>query len=396
MVLESDFPPDDRVEKEAVSLIRQGHTVTIACYTFKMEPFELWHKGIRIIKKPISKFLYKSSVGALKFPFYFSFWASFLDLLLKENSYDILHVHDLPLAKVGSGLKEKYGLILVLDLHENYPASLRTTTHTKKILGRILHSDRQWRRYEQKYIKKADLIIAVVEEMKERIIKLGAEKEKVIVVENTPLTDEFPVTAQSPSADYITLFYAGGINIYRGLQIVVKALSIMIKEISNIRLWIIGKGSYESKLRALIHQLNLDKHVTFFGWKNLGDITSLLSRSDIALIPHLKSEQTDCSSPNKIFQYAYANKPTVCSNCNSLERLIREWNNGVIYKHDSPEDLSEKLLNLIKSGDYKLLGKNGKENIINRYNWNISVLPLLQAYKNLASGNENNSVNKNK
>jgi len=35
MVLEGEFPPDNRVEKEAVSLIEAGHEVHIACYSKK-------------------------------------------------------------------------------------------------------------------------------------------------------------------------------------------------------------------------------------------------------------------------------------------------------------------------------------------------------------------------
>jgi len=137
-------------------------------------------------------------------------------------------------------------------------------------------------------------------------------------------------------------------------------------------------------LRALVQRLKLDEYVTFFGWRNLHDIADLLSQSDIALIPHLKSVQTDCSSPNKIYQYAYANKTIVCSNCNSLERMISEWKNGIVYRHDSPEDFSDKVLNLIKTGDYKRIGLNGKKHVISRYNWDISVLSLLQAYKNMS------------
>ncbi len=383
MVLESDFPPDDRVEKEALSLANSGHTVTIACYSFKKKASEVRYKGITIIKKPISKFIYKSSVGALKFSFYFNYWFKFLIPLVEENVYDVIHIHDLPLAKIGRSLKKKYNLKFVLDLHENYPASLRTTTHTKKPLGRLLHSDRQWQNYEKKYIKEADLLITVVEEMKERIIKLGAIGEKIIVLENTPHLNEFHVPDKTPSEEYITLFYAGGINIYRGLQIIIKAMPLLLNEIKNIRLWIIGNGSYEPNLRELIQKLHLTDYVTFYGWKNMNEIADLLSQSHIALIPHLKSEQTDCSSPNKIYQYAYANKAIVCSNCNSLERLIGEWKNGIVYQHDSPEDFSNKVLNLISSGKYKQIGMNGKKNIINRYNWNISVLPLIQAYNNM-------------
>ncbi|MBN2214148.1 MAG: glycosyltransferase family 4 protein [Bacteroidales bacterium] len=381
MVLESDFPPDDRVEKEAISLINDGHHVTIACYTFEKETSEQWYKGIRIIKKTISRFIYKSSVGALKFPFYFNFWYGFLVQLYQKHSFDVVHIHDLPLAKIGERLKKKYNIRFVLDLHENYPASLETTTHIKKPLGRILHSNKQWRNYEKKYIRKPDLMITVIDEMKNRIVKLGTDENKIIIVENTPLLKEFKMPAEKPSPEHITLFYAGGINIYRGLQIVIEGLAMLVSEIPNLRLWIVGKGSYEKAIRKLIQKHGLHNHVELFGWKPINEIAILLAKSDIAVIPHLKSEQTDCSSPNKIYQYAYFNKPIICTNCNSLERLIREWNIGIIYTHDSPEDFKNKTIALIKSGMYKKIGQTGKMHIEKKHHWENSVQPLLDAYK---------------
>ena len=384
MVVESEFPPDDRVEKEALSLINDGHQVAIACYTFKKPVSAQNYRGIIIFRKYIPRLIYKSSVGALRFPVYFRYWSRYLKQVIKENSFDTLHIHDLPLAKTGFRMSHQFRIKLVIDLHENYPASLRTTTHTqKKLLGRILHSDRQWRRYEKKYVQKTDLLITVVEEMKQRIVKLGADAGKIVVLENTPLLNEYDPPENKPSPDFITLFYAGGINIYRGLQIVIDGMAFLIPGIPNLRLWIIGKGSYEQDLRRQIQKKGLNEHVTFFGWKPLKEISALLAQSDIALIPHLKSEQTDCSSPNKIYQYALANKPIVCSNCNSLERLINEWNNGIVYIHDSPDDFSKKVGDLIKSDKFRQMGLNGKMHIVNKYNWNNSVRSLLTAYKNL-------------
>ena len=50
MLLETDFPPDVRVEKEAISLISKGHQVTVASYTFdRNKPIAETVNGINIV-----------------------------------------------------------------------------------------------------------------------------------------------------------------------------------------------------------------------------------------------------------------------------------------------------------------------------------------------------------
>ena len=46
MVLENQFPDDERVEKEALSLIEAGHEVHLLCATLKKE-----YVGMKIIKE---------------------------------------------------------------------------------------------------------------------------------------------------------------------------------------------------------------------------------------------------------------------------------------------------------------------------------------------------------
>jgi hypothetical protein len=90
MVLESEFPPDMRVENEINSLSKDGHMIHLACTTMKNCPVEeQWGKAV-IYRKPIGKFVNKSSVGALKFPFYFNFWRKYLYGLFKKNNYDVI------------------------------------------------------------------------------------------------------------------------------------------------------------------------------------------------------------------------------------------------------------------------------------------------------------------
>ena len=49
MVLENQFPDDERVEKEALSLIKAGHEVHLLCATLKKERVgDENYKGIRL------------------------------------------------------------------------------------------------------------------------------------------------------------------------------------------------------------------------------------------------------------------------------------------------------------------------------------------------------------
>ncbi|HJN05810.1 MAG TPA: glycosyltransferase, partial [Bacteroidales bacterium] len=144
MVLDHEFPPDPRVENEINSLTKAGHEIILACYTLQNRPTCEKSGSTNIYRKPISKFIYKSSVGILKFPFYFNFWKSFLDSLSETLEFDAIHIHDLPLAKIGYEFAKKHNIPFVLDLHENWPSLLETSEHANTFLGKILSTNKQW------------------------------------------------------------------------------------------------------------------------------------------------------------------------------------------------------------------------------------------------------------
>lgn len=386
MVLDHNYPTDQRVEKEIKTLINNNHEVVLACYSHQRKE-KLYEKEGRltIYRKPISNFRLKTSVAALKFPFYFEFWKKFISDIITNEQIDAIHIHDLPLAEVGAFFKEKCSIPLVVDLHENWPASLEIAKHTNTPMGKLLSSNKQWRRYEQAILKKADAIITVVEEMRDRIHALGIPKEKIHVISNTVDFSEFPkISTSGPKEkNRFTLFYAGGINIHRGLQIVIKALPEILKELPNVEFLILGNGSYKKELKDLVHQLEIDEHVHFLGHKNFEEMIKILSRSDIALIPHLRSEQTDCSSPNKLYQYIYTGKPILTSNCISLERLVNETRSGLSYQHDSPESFKNALIDLMNNQKQKVDLNFANEKLKEKYNWKVDAGRLCKLYNNL-------------
>ena len=385
MVLESEFPPDVRVENEMLALTEAGHELHLACSTRKNRAqIENFGKAV-IHRKVITPFIYKSSVGCLKFPFYFNFWRKYIFSLCTTEKFDIIHIHDLPLSKTGVEIKRQFNTKLVIDLHENWPALIKTAAHTQTFLGRVLSSNKQWVKYERKMLPEADMVITIVEEARERVARLGIDREKICMVSNTINFENLSVKTKKKETGSFIIFYGGAINIHRGLQVVLNAIKINADKGLNIKFWIVGAGSFRKQLEDLTASLNIESYVRFFGQKPFDEMLEIMAESDVAIIPHIRTDNNDASSPNKLYQYMYLNKPIISSDCTSLERIINETKTGFIYHYDSPQDLA--LLTEKLHKNRSLLNDiegNGKRAVMEKYNWNIDKKRLIQAYIRLS------------
>ncbi len=382
MVLESDFPPDIRVENEIASLVEEGYQVHIACFSHNRHFIIPEDAGYVIHKKYIPMYTYKSSVGALKFNFYFNFWRRFIRGLFKDHSFDVIHIHDLPLAKIGVEIRREFAARFVLDLHENWPALLAISAHTDTLLGRILVSNRQWRRYEKRMVSEADEIITVVEEARERIAGLGAQREHIHVVSNTLNLERYKFNLHEKDETYFTMIYGGGITYHRGLQTAVKALQFIQERIPNIRLQIVGSGSYLSALKSLAADLGVEKYIEFAGWKPQTELLELMGMADIAIIPHIRSDHTDTTVPHKIFQYMYAGIPILSSDCLPLQRILDETGTGVCFKDQNEQSFYESLLQLFSDKEFLAkIPEKGRHWVEKKYNWRKDGQVLIGIYK---------------
>lgn len=386
MILESEFPPDVRVENEILALTAAGHEVHLACSTKKNRPESEKFGNAFIHRKKISEFIYKSSVGSLKFPFYFNFWRNFLFPLCSIEGFDAVHISDLPLSRIGKEIKEKFNTCLIIDLHENWPALIKTAAHTRTIAGRLLSSNRQWVEYEKRMLPEADKVITVIEEARDRIINLGIDPEKICIVSNTINYDGLNIKSGIKDPDVFTIFYGGAINKHRGLQIVLEAVKKCVVKGLKVRFWIVGDGSYRKNLEKLSKSLEIEPNVKFWGHKPFLEMLEILGESNAAIIPHVRNDNNDASSPNKLYQYMYLNKPIISSDCTSLKRIIDQTHTGFIYKNDSADDLTLLLEKL--SVDRNILDEldgNGRTAVIEKYNWNIDKKRLLEAYRELTT-----------
>ncbi|MEQ9423813.1 MAG: glycosyltransferase family 4 protein [Cyclobacteriaceae bacterium] len=388
MFLERDFPPDPRVENEALSLIEAGHNVYLFCITYDNEHLLVEeYKNIKVYRYSGNKLIYKLSALAYTFPFYRWLISSKIKHFIGAIQPDVLHVHDMVLAEAVMRVNKKR-LPVLLDLHENRPAIMEYYNHTKKFPGNILINLKKWHSKQLELIYNSDKVIVVTQEAADHYVSLtNMNLGDFIVVPNTVNLESFrgfPIDRsilERFNAGF-NLVYVGDTGLRRGTLTAIEAVYRLKDAIPNIQLILVGKSSQDYILKGRVKELGIEKHVFFEGWQDLSLFPSYIKAADICLSPILRNLHHDTTYANKIFQYMAMEKPVIVSDCPPQVRVIEESNCGLVFKADDEDDLTSKILYLNRNPEERLtMGKSGFETGRQKWNWAKSQKDLVHFYK---------------
>jgi glycosyltransferase involved in cell wall biosynthesis len=376
MVLESEFPPDERVEKEIESLQRIGLDVSVAVYTFTKRPEKEHFKGFTIYRKPISKLLYKSSAAILLVPFYCIFWRRFLEALLSREKYDILHIHDLPLSKVGYQLACKHRLKLVCDQHEYYSNWIVRTRHYNTFPGKMIRLLSNWAGYERKYLQKADLVITVEDSLKKIYIEnVLVPESRIITLPNTPRGELFNSGSIDPEIvshykNNFVLFYAGGLDHIRGIDFVARSVMLLKDEIPAIKFLVAGRENRAFSMAKMISELQAEAVVDFIGWVTLDKLPSYVAASAICVfVPRADNLEINNTIATKIYQYAAMGKPVIVSEARMMKEFVESNRIGFAVHYGNVNEFCDIVRQIYREPGIAAAIKTRAVDIAGRYIW---------------------------
>lgn len=391
MILDASFPPDPRVENEAISLISAGHEVHLFCLAYSPDFKEKQvYKGIHVYRYYCNRLNYKLSALAYTLPFYHKFLRKHLKSFLADTNVDILHVHDIQSARAVFQLNHQYKIIL--DLHENRPEIMKYYPHVNSLRGRFLISPEKWRSFEKKYIEEAYRVIVVTEPAKRHYVEMTrSATDKFIVVPNTIRKAFY----ESPSyheeittkyKDTYNLLYMGDTGVRRGTLELIQAVAIVRTKITNVKLIMVGKSQEDEILRQEIAQLNLHDHVKLTGWQNFETFQSYLKVSKIGFSPLHRNLHHDTTFANKIFQYLCFGLPIVVSDATAQKEVVEQFNCGYSYPANNVQALAECILKLYEDlENYQRMSEQAILAVRTKYNWETTSAELINFYANLSS-----------
>lgn len=390
MILDEEFPPDVRVEKEIRTLEKNGHQIHLLTYTRKDQAFTDSYNSVKVKRIVISKLMYKLKALALVLPFYFNFWKKFIKNEIEKNDFDVIHVHDLTLVSTVLKIGRKHNIPVIGDYHENRPEIMKLYDHVKSFPGNILISVNKWQKFQAKYSNLLDRLILVTKEAKDYYIKnFGLEEKKVFVVPNYVDLDDLSKFRIDDKivreySNKFMLVYFGDTGSRRGTITVLETALELQNDIENrdVHFVIIGDSREQSKLEERVIELKL-KNVKLTGYMPIEKAASYFSAADAGLCPFLRNIHHDTTYSNKMFQYMAFGKPVIVSNCPSQANLVKENNCGLVFTAGDSKMLKQKIIDLKNKKIYKELSDNSLVCVKDKFNTSVADDELIKVYASL-------------
>jgi len=380
LLFSQHYPPDIgahafRMAALVKTLLQKGHQITLITTEphrhdiDKKIPFRKYEKeeGLEIYRIKGGKHNDKFGRRPINYiVFMFNSLIYSIKLTAKVGGYDLVIVSSPPITSAVTAMI--YGFFqktkCILDIRDLWPDTLVELKVIKnKLIIVLLTNIEKW------LYKKAHLIIAVSETIKDGIVLKGVDKDKVNVFTNG-LDKEFildNIDIDKKNAlrkkfklpiNKIIVSYVGNIGISQALKIMVKASE---RTGEDILFLLVGEGLEKKRLLKMSMENKLKEKIWFLNGMPRHEVINIYQLSDILFLQLKNLDIFKGAIPSKIFEYLGSGLPVIYGLNGVGADVLKKSGNGIKITPENDMELIE-AINIIKN-EYNLYIKKAKKGV---------------------------------
>lgn len=350
-----------RVEKIFDSLSRR-YSVAALGWNREGLPKDLLDKSYKGHTKLLNL---KAPFGRLLVIAYLPLFWMWIILQLFRYQPRIVHACDLDTAVPSYIYKKLLRKKLVFDICDRYAMAYINPRH--RLLYRIINF------CEELIAKRSDTVILSWDRVIDTF-RIRPNRYQVIV--NCPsIAGTYQEESHNAnSKDTFTIVYTGGIRKNRSLENIIAAIS----SLKDAQLIIAGRAIDQGLTDKIVNLPN----VKYTGTLTPRDALRLESSADAMIILNdPRVPWNNLSVPTRIFEGMFLKKPVIT---NMVPELITEFNCGLLVCYDNANQIRDAIIELQENPTLRaILGNNGYEGFLKRYNWEAMEKQLFRIYENL-------------
>lgn len=299
--------------------------------------------------------------------------------LFKENYYQLI-IGDFFSGLSAWWLKKKFKSKLLLTLHGDFwhnKAGLQSLWHNYFLLF-----------FNKILLKKVDSLRVVSNSLKNKLIKMGVNPEKVWVI---PVAVDWQKINQfDPQIKKeIENNFPGKIILFIGRLDAVKNLSWFLdvfkkvaeQYIGSVKLVIAGQGVEEKNLNAKVQQLNIEDRVKFVGQIPHNELPNYLAACNILVLPSLSE-----SFGKVLIEAGAAGKPVVATMTTGAKEIVENGVTGFLTPIGDAEAMAEAILKLLNNTDLaEKMGAQAKEYIKQNFDGNVNLQKIKEMWSKIVN-----------
>lgn len=330
---------DARVKSYIAILTKDGWSVDVICYHEKGKPQIETQDQVRIFRVS-GKYQGKSVLLYLNaYRRFYSRAKKLLRRLHDEESYDMVHINNMPNFLVGMTTKLKPKPKVILDMHDIMSINYKTKFGGFPPAVKLTEMEERWS------LKRADAVICADHGQQEALEELH-NYNKAHVIMNLPNPEIFKWSDHSYKGGKFRFVYSGTIAHRHGVDRAVRALKDLP---DHIVLRIVGDGDGVPYLKRVIKKSNLESRVELLPRVPVEEIPELLKDCHAGVIPTRKTEATEkVMMPVKFMEYCALGIPSVAALLSNFTRYVKS-SDAVYFNSEIDSTMGKAMLEMIKS-----------------------------------------------
>ncbi|PID59201.1 MAG: hypothetical protein CR986_06910 [Ignavibacteriae bacterium] len=325
--------------------------------------------NVNFVRVPRFKFLGNVKIGPSPLKLFLDIFI-FIKMiwLLTKNKYDVVHAHE-EAVFMAYFLKPIFKFKLIYDMHSSLTQQLTNFQFTTSKL--IINT---FKKLEDNCLHTAEAVITICPDLRDYVNTIITNKEKHFLIENSifdPVkkknskqqndsneTIDFDVN-EFVKEDEQLLVYAGTLEKYQGIDILINSMKFVIEENSKVKLLIAG-GTKEQvdEFSKLSNSLSLNDYIKFTGRVPQKYAKEFNAKADTLLSP--RSDGTN--TPLKIYEQLASGKPLVATEIYSHTQVLTD--DVAFLVKPNPKDMAKGILLSINN---KELAREKAANALNLY-----------------------------
>lgn len=155
---------------------------------------------------------------------------------------------------------------------------------------------------------------------------------------------------KNKTLDEIRILYQGDVSFERGLKHIVD-LHYFLPE--KCKIVILGGGPNLEDIKKIVQNLKIHDKIECLGRRPLKDLPTIMAKCDIGIVTYsFKGLNNIYCSPNKVYEYAQAGLPIICTDQPSLKKIIDIYKIGICLSESefkNPKIFCSKIIELINN-----------------------------------------------
>ena len=364
----------------ALSLM--GHNVDV----ISGPPYPDLHDGVKLIKLPgldlFETFSFKDRFKKFKkkkskhLDDYYEFFDALIggfpeprtfgnraNTYLKDNNYDVI-IDNQSISYGLIEIQKRFPLIEIIHhpITFDFKFELAASKKIKYKISRYLWYS--FLKMQKQVAPKLQNIITPSQSSKKGIIEeLNCKKDNITVINNGIDTEEFsPIVGSVRDPNRLITTASADVPL-KGLDYSLKALKILKKDNPNIHLIVIGGYKKGGHTERLIKELDIKDNIFFKKHLSKEEIRELYSTSSVALVSSLYE-----GFGYPVIEAMSCEVPLIATNVSSIPELVGKY--GILIDPKDDNQLSNKIRIVLSNyEDYKKNAIQGRQHIINTFNW---------------------------